>query len=62
MHHFDRGSQYASDQLLRLMADSGNTCNTPTPIKRKLKQKRRRKADILPRMFWTRCLGKVVCS
>ncbi|WP_157699474.1 IS3 family transposase [Pseudorhodoplanes sinuspersici] len=27
MHHSDRGSQYASDQFQRLMADSGITCS-----------------------------------
>ena len=27
MHHSDRGSQYASDQFQRLMADSGIVCS-----------------------------------
>jgi putative transposase len=27
MHHSDRGSQYASEQFQRLMADSGIVCS-----------------------------------
>jgi putative transposase len=29
MYHSDRGSQYASEQFQRLMADSGIVCSMP---------------------------------